>query len=91
MPYFLAPIWKTTLDSLSNEELWVHFEKCLKAYDWYYSTTDDHGVWRAGEEQNEHLQAVSDRVRELDRERADRIYCKACPWLNEDGSRADGL
>jgi len=86
MPYFLAPLWNTTLTSLNEEELWDHFEKCLKAHDWTYNYSDDHGVWRAGEEQAAHLNKVLEGVRAVDRERADRMYYGACPWMNEDGT-----
>lgn len=91
MPYFLAPIWKTALEPMAEEELWDHYKKCLRAYDWYYIMSDDNDVWQAGEDQYNHLRRVAERVHRFDRKRADKLYCSACPWLNEDGSRKDGM
>jgi hypothetical protein len=82
MPYSLAPLWKLDINSLSEEELWEHFEKCLKAHDWTYDYSDDHGVWRAGEEQTTHLHAVLTIARKYDRERAVNMYNSANPWID---------
>lgn len=89
MPYFLAPLWKTNLSSLSETELWDHFEKCLKVHDWTYSFSDDHGVWIAGKEQKDHLNKILGELRSIDADRANKMYYEACPWLNADGSRRD--
>ena len=33
------------------------YEKKLKAHDWYYQYSDDHGVWRAGKAAHDALWA----------------------------------
>lgn len=89
MPYFLAPIWYAPIDELNDEELWVHFEECLVAHDWYHAMSDDSGVVRAGEEQRVHLRKAFERAREIDLKRADLMYCIACPWLTSEGEYID--
>jgi hypothetical protein len=54
----------------------------LGSHDWYFHYSDDHSVFRAG--QNAH-DAIRSLVRRLGPE-ADLMYNRACPWLNEDGT-----
>lgn len=89
MPYFLAPLWTTDPTELSEEEMWEHYERCLKAHDWMYMMSDDGGVYRAGEEQRNHIALLFEHLRLKDQPRTENLYNKHAPWLNEDGSRRD--
>ncbi len=89
MPYFLHALWKTDLKELSEADLWEHYEKCLKAHDWTYQYSDDHGVWRAGTEESDHLSAIRKLTEADDKDRSDKLYWRHCFWLNEDGSRKE--
>ena len=89
MPYYLSPLWTTKLNGLSEDQIWDHLEVCLKAFDWTYNFSDDGGVYRAGVEQNNHLDAVMKYCRELDEDRANTLYYKHSFWHNEDGSRKE--
>lgn len=80
MPYMLHPLWKTSLSSLSEDELWEHYETCLRAFDWYYSYSDDHGVYQAGTEQQAHVHALRTKLTEVDADRANALYEKHSPW-----------
>lgn len=84
MPYVLAPLWKTKISSLSEEERWEHLQVCLKAYDWYYAMSDDHGVWRSGEDQRAHLEQLMETLAKTDGERVQEMYDKASPWRDEE-------
>lgn len=86
MPYFLHPLWKTTLGSLTEEQLWEHYDKCLRAHDWTFEYSDDHGVWRAGTEERDHIAAIRKILSESDEDAANKLYWKYSPFLNEDGS-----
>lgn len=90
MPYFLAELWKTPLEPLTDpknaDELWDHYEKCLIAHDWTFEFTDDFGVWRAGQEQRLYLNTVRDLCSKRDEERTSKLYFKYSFWHNEDGS-----
>lgn len=85
MPYFLAPLWTKTLGSVTDEQLWEHYEKCLAAYDWYFAMSDDQGVWRAGQEQRDHLEAVMERLKQIDEDRTIELYTQASPWDDHEG------
>lgn len=86
MPYFVALLWKTDITSLSENELWRHYERCLAAHDWTYEDSDDHNVWLAGMEQSNHLLRVRQAVSKLDKQRADSLYNEKCPWIEENCS-----
>ena len=86
MPYYLTDLWKEDFHEMNNEQLWKHYEDCLKAHDWTYSYSDDHGVWQAGEDQYDHLKHVKLIAEELDREKAQKLYWKHSFWFNEDGT-----
>lgn len=89
MPYYLAEIWKTDIDQLTTPELWEHYEHCLKAFDWTYNFSDDHGVWESGREQESHLESVRHILEQIDDTRADDLFYKYSFWHNPNGSRKE--
>lgn len=89
MPYFLADLWKTDLETLEGEELWEHLERCLTAHDWTFDYSDDHGVWMAGLEQLNHLQLVREKCEDIDTEKSNDLYFHHSPFRNDDGTLID--
>lgn len=61
------------------------FQRLLGGMDWYYNYSDDHSVYLAGQRRMDSLQAM---VRKLGPD-AQLTFNRACPWLNEDGSRKE--
>lgn len=65
------------------ETPWEKFERMVSHFDWYYSYSDDHSVWSAGNSRHQQIMAL---VEQLGPE-ARKIYNQKCPWLNEDGTQ----
>jgi len=59
------------------------FERMVNHFDWYYSYSDDHSVWSAG---NSRHKQIMELVEKLGPE-ARKFYNQKCPWLNEDGTQ----
>jgi len=57
----------------------------LAGMDWYSHYSDDYSVWSRGEARMSEARSL---VKRLGLE-AELEYNRACPWLNEDGSRKD--
>jgi hypothetical protein len=55
----------------------------LGRHDWYFSYSDDYGVFMAGQRAHDTIRAL---VRQLGAE-GQLMYNRACPWLNEDGTQ----
>ena len=72
-------MWKIDLTTLSNDELWEHFEQIVKAHDWWFAMSDDHRVWVNGTAQQAHLTECSNILGELDASRRDSILEKYAP------------
>ena len=72
------------------ETLWEKYERMVSHFDWYYSYSDDHSVWSAGESRRKQIDALR---KQLESEgqggEAAALYNKHCPWLNEDGSQKE--
>ena len=82
MPYYLDDFWKTPIDDMSDDDLWVHYYECLQRHDFTYQYSDDHGVWRAGCKKEDHLRLVRMRVELLDKEMSNLLYETYNPWMN---------
>lgn len=81
----IAPIWKRGLETISSEEIWEYYEKCLKAYDWLYESSDSIEVQQAGEFQTQYLQELHAACSALDQQRAEGIRNRLSPrFLDED-------
>lgn len=89
MPYFLADLWKVSLTHLTEDEVWAHYEQCLKEHDWTFNYSDDAGAYRAGQDQASHLEKVRTYCSSLDKELADQLFFKYSFWHNDDGSRKE--
>jgi len=64
------------------------FERLLSHHDWYYSYSDDHGVWSAGERRSREIRCQLDTLKSGNfGEAAQLLYNQKCPWLNDDGSQ----
>lgn len=70
------------------ESTWEKYERLVTHFDWYYSYSDDHSVWTAGERRRREMGALRKQLEsEGLGEEAAVLYNKHCPWLNEDGSQ----
>lgn len=87
MTRYLNEMWKISIESLEGDALWEHYENCLIAHDWTFDYSDDHNVWETGCAQGVHLNAVLNKCKEIDEDRAMKMYYKHCFWYNEDGTR----
>lgn len=87
MARYLNEMWKTPIESLEGDALWEHYENCLIAHDWTFDYSDDHNVWKAGCAQRDHLNAVLEKCKEIDEDRAVKLYHTHSFWFNEDGTR----
>lgn len=70
--------WEQTVETPMER-----FRRLLSGMDWYSHYSDDYRVWSAGEERSAQVRSL---VQQLGAE-AQLEYNRACPWLNEDGSR----
>lgn len=70
---------------LSVETPLERFERLLASTDWYSAYSDDHSVWTSGERRMRELREL---IGQLGPE-AQLAFNRACPWLNEDGSRVE--
>ena len=83
---FDSEFWTKDPGNMNQEELWDHYKACLRRHDWTYNYSDDHGVWRHGVAQRDHLLLIRERVEELDEKTATELYNHHSPFLNDDGS-----
>ena len=88
MPHFLAVIWLLDPNELNEQELWEHYEECLRAFDWTYQASNDAEVWHIGQQQEDHLTQVRNRCSALDPTRAYKLYYRYSFYHNDDGSLA---
>lgn len=72
------------------ETTWEKYERMVTHFDWYYSHSDDHSVWAAGESRRKQIAALREQLTgEGMADEATALYNKCCPWLNEDGSQKE--
>jgi len=72
-------LWLIDVSTLSTDELWEHFEACLKVHDWYFAMSDDHRYWIAGIAQRNHLDECVKRLNDVDASRKDALLEKYRP------------
>ena len=70
--------WEARVETPMEE-----LQRRLAHHDWHYEYSDDSRVYQAGREARGRIQSL---VRQLGPE-GEREYNRACPWLNEDGTR----
>ena len=87
MPRSLNPIYELTFTTMAEPGIWDHYEQCVRNHDWTYEYSDDHSIWVAGNKERDYIDAFRTHLQELDRSRADLLFYKYCPWLNDDGTR----
>lgn len=76
--------WETNLEELSEQELWEHYEKCLKKHDWTYDFTEEEEIRQIGQTQFSHLAAARILVGTMDEKRATEMYFEYCPFLHDE-------
>ncbi len=74
MPRPKNQLFDKLLTGMSDEELWKHYEACLRAHDWEHHYTDDHQVWLLGRDEASYIAKLKQRVSALDIERAGALY-----------------
>lgn len=53
----------------------------MDTHDWYYTYSDDHGVWQRGVESAKHMTAMMNELKELGFEaQVDELWETHCPW-----------
>lgn len=65
------------------ETPWEKFERMVNHFDWYYSYSDDHSVWSAGNSRHKQIMELVEQLGPPAR----KIYNQKCPWLNEDDTQ----
>jgi hypothetical protein len=67
------------------------FDTMLKGFDWYYSMSDDHSVWLAGERVNSQIREVA--KTSVEHEELfylwSKHYYSGAPWGTENFTRED--
>lgn len=92
----IAPIVCSWRFHYQYEQVFDTWEACVETpmerlrtllgrMDWYSHYSDDYSVWQRGEAQMGEAKSL---VRKLGPE-AEAMFNRACPWLNEDGSRKE--
>ena len=71
---------------MSDEELWEHFEKCCRYHDWFYEYSDDHRYWVNGKKERGYLISLKGAMKDLDENRANKIYFGHNPSTDEHGN-----
>lgn len=67
------------------------FKKSLKQYDWWFSYSDDHSVWKKGNEQSKNISKMfRDLLQTDDKEEAVKAYI-ATAKRNNDSDTAEHL
>ncbi len=79
----LAPLWRRDTVTMSAEELFKHFEECLKAHDWTYSDSNNPECVSLGEQQRDVINRIFGRLDKIDATRANNIYTANQPHTHE--------
>jgi len=79
MPRSINQNFKKATASLSNSELWEHYELCLKQHDWSYQYSDDFQVWRVGSDERTYLVNLCDKLGAIDNDRSTNLFAKYRP------------
>ena len=70
MPRPPHPKFNVNYSSLTGEELWNHYEDCLKYHDWSFQYSDDYSYFRLGKQERAYLISFCEKLKKLDDNRA---------------------
>lgn len=70
------------------EVAWTEFETALKRHDWYYNFSDDHQVWKYGQNRHDALCDEKERLTKADEKRAAELWETYCPYKRDEQKRA---
>jgi len=70
-----------------QETIWDLFESLLKEHDWFYELDDANPArFFDGMEEEHTIRDLKHELDNIDKERADLLYRRYSPFLNEDGT-----
>jgi hypothetical protein len=68
-------------EMISADQRLAELAKKLQYHDWYYHYSDDHSVWRRGEEQGVQIQSEMKYLNSLGlEEQVQALWEQYCPW-----------
>jgi hypothetical protein len=76
MPRPANPLFLKNYKLLPEDEVWAHYEACLKAHDWQYEYSDDYQVWNLGSDERSYLFRLDEYLSLIDRRRTVDLYKK---------------
>ncbi|MGW8177806.1 MAG: hypothetical protein ACWGQW_03315 [bacterium] len=68
------------IDKVENDLVFA-YEEALRKHDWYYTYSDDGGVFRAGENSSYRIRTLGKKIPEEDQKR---LWNQYCPWAKEE-------
>jgi hypothetical protein len=72
---------KMTSEMISADERLAELAKKLQYHDWSYNYSDDHSVWRRGEERSAQIQSEMKYLNSLGlEEQVQALWEQYCPW-----------
>ena len=80
------PIFKIKFNELNEQELWKHYDQCLRQHDWGYEYSDDNRYWTNGTVESSYLGALKEKLKSIDKIRANNMYFMHSPFHNNDGT-----
>lgn len=70
------PLFAVKSHTLTLEQLWIHYEACLKSHDWNYEYSDDFRVWSNGRIQSDYIKHLVKVLSKHDEDKAKEMYNK---------------
>ena len=74
MPRPANPLFSKDFKLMTQDELWQHYEACLKAHDWQHEYSDDYQVWSLGFDESTYIDNLGERLHRIDRKRTLSLY-----------------
>jgi hypothetical protein len=68
--------FETNTSNMSNDQLWIHYESCLKLHDWSYDYSDDFYIWEIGSKERHHINNLLLKLGQIDSFKAQSLYDK---------------
>ena len=59
-----------------QNDIWTNFENLLKHHDWFYAYSDDHRVWRKGQDVEDNIDRLYKSCSKENKEKANLLYKK---------------
>ena len=70
-----------TSEMISADQRLAELAQKLQYHDWYYNYSDDHSVWRRGEERSAQIQSEMKYLNSLGlEEQTKALWEQYCPW-----------